>query len=91
MIQIIKRLNGKSEKETIPGAHFQVSFNSDGRLVLRSVINSENDVLAVLDTGASKKVINFCQKALRNNETKQYNINLCNRHGQEIDMDDLPF
>jgi hypothetical protein len=91
MIQVIKRCNCKNSKEQLPGSYFQVSFNSDGRLVLRSIINNDNDSLIVLDPRASQKVIDFCQKVIRNNETKQYNIKICNDRGQAVDFDDLPF
>ena len=67
MIEIIGRCDGQwSSKQQIGGYNPQISYNSDGRLVIR-LINGDHslaDQLIVLDADVSEKVIGFCQKSL---------------------------
>lgn len=86
MIQIIKRQNGKAEqKETLAGDYFQVSYNCDGRLVLR-LYGGGDDTLVVLDPIASRRVIRFCQDDLKSLTLKEKT----ERKLSNI-LDDLPF
>ena len=66
MIEIIKRIEGqKSERHQLSGRP-QVSYNSDGRLVIRLIDTQESDQLIVLDQYLSNMVIGFTQDKISN-------------------------
>jgi len=70
MIEIIKRPNGHEHvKEQLPGQRAQVSYNSDGHLVVR-FLGSGGDILVMMSKSASDEVIEFCQKQLAGRERR---------------------
>lgn len=63
MIQVIKRQEGlRSSVTTIERGRPQISYNSDGHLVIRVIHDSEKDTLVVLDAHVSDTVIDFIRK-----------------------------
>lgn len=62
--EVIKRHEGfKSEKETIgENSRVQISYNSDGRIVIRYIESSEEDTLIVLDNRETNELMRFIQK-----------------------------
>lgn len=70
--QIIKRQAGKMpEKSTIGEGISQISFNSDGRLVVRYICNQNNDTLIVFDERTSLLIKNFCQNFLKGDNERR--------------------
>jgi len=64
VVQIIRRPEGQAQEKThIEGRHVQISYNSDGRFVVR-VLQDGGDVLLVFSELASRKIIQFAQEAL---------------------------
>lgn len=62
MIEIIGREEGdKSVKQQLETGRAQISYNSDGHLVIRIIHDKKRDTLVVLDCNVSDKVIEFCQ------------------------------
>lgn len=62
-MEIIKRVEGqKADKQRIPEGHPQISLNSDGRLVIRQIYSSAEDMLIVLDVNTTSKIIKFVQQ-----------------------------
>lgn len=60
MIQIIQRHEGhKSVISTLEKGHAQISYNSDGHLVVRVIHDKERDTLIVFDEKASQEVLKF--------------------------------
>lgn len=60
MIQIIKRKEGEESVVTSFGSgRPQISYNSDGRLVIRIIEDDGEDKLIVLDNKTSKTMIRF--------------------------------
>lgn len=60
MIDIIKRSEGhKSERSIIEKGQPQISYNSDGHLVIRVQHDKEHDTLVVLDRVVSAKMLKF--------------------------------
>lgn len=67
MIEIIKREEGKqSIKEQLESGKVQISYNSDGHLVIRVIHSLDRDTLVVMDCNVSNKVREFCQLQLTN-------------------------
>lgn len=72
MIEIIKRSEGhKSERIAMEKGKPQISYNSDGHLVIRVQHDREHDTLIVLDEMASETMLQFVRvlthdKPLRN-------------------------
>jgi hypothetical protein len=65
MIEIISREKGEGqERKKICRGNYQVSYNSDGRLVLRIIHDKARDTLIVCDSVASDEIIGFCQHKL---------------------------
>lgn len=63
--EIIKRKAGKMpEIERIEGRSRQVSFNSDGRIVVRYFDSQDDDVLIVFDERTSYILRRFIQREL---------------------------
>lgn len=63
--QIIKRVTGQSpEIINVAGRKPQVSFNSDGHIVIRYVYSQNEDALIVLDEHASYILRRFIQNEL---------------------------
>ena len=92
MIEIINRPEqANCSKGQFEGNQAQISFNSDGRLVVR-ILNSRfnqggfasdfEDSLIVFDANVSSQIVYFIQNALR---CRSHN---CNRN---IAKDDVPF
>jgi hypothetical protein len=84
-IEIIRRHEGSKSNKFIfgePGNKPQISYNSDGRIVLRLIQNTGSDTLVILDDRASELLIDFCQNSLKNNHI---------REGAMSPGDDLPF
>lgn len=64
MIEIIKRNEGhKSLKEVIDKGKGQISYNSDGRLVVRVIHDNDRDTLIVFDERVSNQIIRFMKDA----------------------------
>lgn len=64
MIEIIKRNDGhKSLKEVIDKGKGQISYNSDGRLVVRVIHDNDRDTLIVFDPHVSSQIIRFVKDA----------------------------
>lgn len=64
-VEIIKRKSGKMpEIERIEGRSRQVSFNSDGRIVVRYFDSQDDDVLIVFDERTSYILRRFIQREL---------------------------
>jgi hypothetical protein len=66
-VEIIKRIEGqKADKQRIPEGHPQISFNSDGRMVIRQIYfpvdGTQEDTLLVLDVNTTSKIIKFVQQ-----------------------------
>ena len=60
MIQIIKRREGQdSEIQTLDKGRPQISYNSDGHVVIRIVHDQESDSLIVLDQHCSSVLRGF--------------------------------
>ena len=72
-IETIKRVDGEEHKQGIYGNYkkVQISFNSDGHLVIRLVYEDNNDALIVCDRNISDKVIEFCQEELKDRENME--------------------
>ena len=69
MIQIIKRQEGKrSEIMTLEGERAQISYNSDGHLVVRLINGDYQDTLVVFDIRSSRKIFDFIGKLCNRNE-----------------------
>jgi len=70
--QIIKRQVGKMpEKSTIGEGISQISFNSDGRLVVRYIRNQNDDTLIIFDERTSWLIKNFCQFSLGDSDRRE--------------------
>lgn len=67
--QIIKRKMGEKPEiitiATIDGRRSQISFNSDGHLIVRYIYNQNDDTLIVFDSRTSQEIKNFCQHSLK--------------------------
>lgn len=60
MIQLIQRNEGhKPVITTIEKGRPQISYNSDGHIVIRTIHDNEKDTLIVLDGPASSKLMGF--------------------------------
>lgn len=65
MIEILERSkNMVKEKYQISGGRRQISYNSDGRLVIR-VYDGSGDKLVVFDRLLSEDIINFVKHSIR--------------------------
>lgn len=63
MLQIIKRHEGhKSIIETVEKGRPQISFNSDGHIVIRIIHEQEKDSLVVLDQDVSLELLSFIRR-----------------------------
>lgn len=72
MIEVIQREEGKqSVKEQLERGKPQISYNSDGHLVIRLIHDFNRDTLVVLDCNVSNKVREFCQLQLSNSFQKE--------------------
>jgi len=68
MIEIIKREEGKkSEKERLQPGRTQISYNSDGHLVIRIIHDNKSDTLIVCNPSTSDEIIEFCNLIKRAN------------------------
>lgn len=74
-VQIINRQEGQAaiHEEFGPGDP-QISYNSDGRLVIRLIRSRVADILVVLSPRVSRALIQFCQTALARVEPFQSNV-----------------
>lgn len=82
-VQIIERKEGyKNGKITFAGAP-QVSFNDYGHLVVRLIVDNQQDTLIVFDAATSANIANFCQGTLRP-------MSRCSSNDVPYD-DDIPF
>jgi hypothetical protein len=84
-IEIIERREGSKAQKQIIGptcAKPQISYNSDGRIVVRLIENSECDTLIIVDSRVSELLIDFCQNSLKNNYV---------REDTRVPVNDLPF
>lgn len=62
MIEVIFRSDGQpAVKNQINGRWAQVSFNSDGRLVVRVIDSPGSDTLLVFGLEASRSILNFAE------------------------------
>lgn len=62
-MEIIKRVEGqKADKQRIREGLPQISFNSDGRMVIRQIYSATEDTLIVLDVNTTSKIIKFVQQ-----------------------------
>ena len=90
-IQIIKRHEGcKSQIETIRRAINdapQISYNSEGRIVIRIPDNEGGDVLIVLDRPLSKELIRFIKNGIKENSAHSAWCKQCTAQLS----DELPF
>lgn len=75
MIEIIKKEEGEqSIKEQFATGKAQISYNSDGHLVIRVIHDKERDTLIVCDFATSNKIIEFCQFYLSDKDQKLRDI-----------------
>jgi len=66
MIEIISRANENNEiyKDLVKKGRPQISYNSDGRLVIRIIHGDNSDSLIVMNKKVSQEIIEFCQQEL---------------------------
>lgn len=65
-IEIITRHEGyKSQIQKLPEGRAQISFNSDGHMVIRLINSKSQDTLIVLDENTSRQLIMFSNKLMR--------------------------
>jgi hypothetical protein len=70
--QIIKRQAGKIPKiSTIGEGVSQISYNSDGRLIVRYIRNQNDDTLIIFDERTSWLIKNFCQFSLGDSDRRE--------------------
>jgi hypothetical protein len=88
-VQIIKRLNNTTEKETInrvPNDAPQIAYNSEGRVSVR-IPQIEGDTLIVFDRPLSRELIRFLKHGVVEGMEHQ---TWCSECAREL-PDDLPF
>lgn len=67
--QIIKRQEGTAQEiSTIDGRRTQISYNSDGHIVIRYINSNCADTLIVLDLTTSAALISFVQNMIKKPE-----------------------